>query len=159
MNYVKKVAATPMVAVALVGILVSVAALAQEPLLNFSRPPGPTPPPRIEYAPVTPPAASDPGVLEAPALVARNLNESDADYTARMQQKNVELKAETARLMQRHDAVMREILAGFGGRKEPRFPAKASGATPSLPVPPASVSPITPVPVVQPRAHGALLVN
>lgn len=118
------------------GGLMAAAALAQQPLLNVGPPAEPQPGTPIQYAPVAPPAASDPGVLEAPALIARKLNESDLEYTSRMQQKNVELKAETSRLLQRHDAVMREILTGFGGRKEARFPAADFSPPPaqSLPV-------------------------
>ncbi|MEJ7745222.1 MAG: hypothetical protein WKF61_00390 [Luteimonas sp.] len=152
--------ARPILVVAvLLGILATAGAIAQEPLLNLRRPPAQTSPAQVSYAPATPPAASNPGVLEAPALVARNLNESDVDYTARMQQQTFELKAETARLMQRHDEVMRNILAGFGGRKEPRFDPSAAGAPPlpaaTLPAaPPASPSPVKP-----PKTGRGLLVN
>ena len=156
MIHLKKGAGAVVAAVAC-GILATAAALAQEPLLNIAPAPTQAPPAsRIEYAPVTPPAASDPGVLEAPALIARNLNESDVDYTARMQQKNVELKAETARLMQRHDALMREILAGFGGRKEPRFPSAVPNALPAPPVP--AATPAVPAPAER-HERGTLLTN
>ena len=133
------------------GVLVA-GVSAQESLLNMQ---GPAP----AYAPVTPPAASNPGVLEAPALVARNLNESDAEYTARMREKQQEVKAETARLLQHHEAVMRDIVATFGVRKEPRFRvaaeavlAPAQGSRPSAVTPATSTAPASPT-------QGALLNN
>ena len=40
-----------------------------------------------------------------------------------------------------YDALMREILAGFGGRKEPRFPSAVPNALPAPPVPAAVPAP------------------
>ena len=97
------------------GLFVVAGAMAQESLLNIAPSlPAASVPASSGYSPVAPPAASNPGVLEAPELVARKLNESDAEYTARMTLKRTEVEAETARLLKRHDEVMRAIQMRFG---------------------------------------------
>lgn len=96
-----------------------------------------------EYAPETPPEASVPGALEAPPLVARGLNESDAQYTARMTEIQQQLKARDAAAQTRLAQLLKQVTTNVGGSATPKL------SLPDLPevnlgngwVPPAPATP------------------
>lgn len=71
--------------------------------------------PVTEYHPTQPPLASDPGVLEAPPLIAREVNETDADYTARMTRVQERLKQDDLAARQNLARVLQQVSrGGFG---------------------------------------------
>ncbi len=95
-------------------------ATAQEsrsPLWNFDTPQKPAeqqaPLAGDTYAPVRPPAGSNPGVLKEPELIARELNEDDAAYTTRMTQKLTAEQARTTQLLANHEALLDKIRKGL----------------------------------------------
>ena len=65
------------------------------------------------YAPQRPPEVSNPGVLEAPEIIARGLNENDAMYTSRMQQRLTQEQARTSQLVRRHEDLLKRIEQGL----------------------------------------------
>lgn len=110
-------------------------------LINFPSKAPPTgeqpaevPPPTAEYRPVRPPAASDPGVLQAPDLVARELNETDASYTARMTRLQDQLKSQDAEAQRQLAQVLQQVNSTNGGRAEPGvvLPEMKNHISPSL---------------------------
>lgn len=117
------------IAMMLVGLLLVVGAVKAQSLINFpsqtaastaleKSPPlqnASSVPAASVYQPRHPPLASDPGVLEAPELIARDLNESDAAYTARMAQLGQQLKADAAVAQQDLARVLQQVSrAGHG---------------------------------------------
>ena len=68
---------------------------------------------QVQYAPQRPPAISNPGILEAPELVARELNETDQGYTARMTRKLEQEQTRTQALMRRHDEMLDRLRNGL----------------------------------------------
>ena len=110
-------------------ISVMATATAQEsrsPLWNFNSPAKASPEP-VEsqstaeaYAPVRPPAGSNPGLLKEPELIARDLNEDDAAYTARMAQKLTAEQAKTVDLVAAHEALLDRIRKGLPLDDAPR---------------------------------------
>ena len=145
----------------LVGLVLIVGATAAQSLVNFPARPAeqprqsdpPTATPQMlenqsvgtaqRYQPTRPPMASDPGLLQAPDLVARGLNESDAAYTARMMRLSQQLKSEDAAAQQELANALKKVsAAGYGMGVEvvavPQLPAA------SRPVPPVAGIPSTP---------------
>lgn len=120
MNKASKLASA-VVLFAVVGVIAT--ATAQEsrsPLWNFNSPQKAVEQQQLQsqssegaYAPVRPPAGSNPGVLKEPELIARDLNEDDAAYTARMAQKLTAEQALTTQLMASHEALLERIRQGL----------------------------------------------
>lgn len=117
----------------LIGLVLVIGAAAAQSVVNFpsrqaeqQATPEPTAPrtlapenrypdPGNRYQPQRPPLASDPGVLQAPDLIARGLNESDAAYTARMTRLGHQLKSEDAAAQQDLAKVLKQVSeAGHG---------------------------------------------
>lgn len=113
-----------------IGALIVVGAVKAQSLVNFpSKTPlpakivevgtaAPTPPRQrvMEYSPQRPPLASDPGVLQAPELIARDLNETDASYTARMVRLGQQLKADDVAAQQDLARVLQQVSHAGNGQ-------------------------------------------
>lgn len=105
------------------GIVLIVGAVKAQALVNY---PAKAPEPSTqqaqiqEYRPARPLEASDPGVLQAPDLIARDLNESDAGYTARMLRLQSQVKAQEADAQKRLADVLRQVASGGHGQEAAR---------------------------------------